>query len=113
MLIRIDNEPFSLGSPRSSVEYVEGYLIDAYIRSFFHTYNQVPTFYDIVGLFEDAVELSHKVFFVSKFYNFPQEKYEMSWEFVEDVLDKSKIEFISMDGEHLNDSQGKLFLEWE
>jgi hypothetical protein len=96
----------------NSTGYVESYLLEAYVKCFFHTHDIVPEFHNLIGLFEDAIDSSSKRFFVSDALNFPMEKHEMTWEYVEEVLKRNKMEFISMKGEHFNASQSILFPEW-
>lgn len=111
-IIRIDsyNKTPSLG--KTALDSIEWFVMDAYIKSFYYYKTVVPEFFDVFDLFIDSIYDSCRQFFVSDIYGIALNIDNLSMELVQDLLMKEKVEFISMEGEHLGDCQNILFEDW-
>lgn len=87
---------------------IEYYLLAAYRNVSFEN-GVAPDFFDIYDAVQDQINMSGKNTFM--FQNHILSRYELTMEMIEFVLTSSRIQFMGMKGEHVNDAQNTLVEE--
>jgi hypothetical protein len=111
-LMRIDSYNRSLNLESTESDSIEWFVANAYNKSFYYYKSDIPEFFDIFDLITDEIGESCKRFVTSEIHGFTQPKDEISMEFIQDIMINMKMEFLSIEGEHLGCCQNILFTDW-